>query len=259
MVSKTKKSTKAEAPAHKPEAKKDEFWSTVKTIVYAVLLALLLRSFFMQPFSIPSRSMVPSLLVGDYLFVTKYSYGYSRYSFPLSLPLFKGRLFDHEPTRGDIVVFRHPRQPNVDYIKRVIGLPGDQIQVVDGRLYINRKAVLRKQAGQYLYDAGSRTVAVPQFQETLDSGKVFNTIDVASLPIADDTPVFEVPADHYFFMGDNRDNSQDSRFPELGFVHKDYLIGHAAFIFFSLNDAHFWEIWKWPKAIRGDRLFKKIN
>lgn len=235
-------------------------WENVKVIIQALLLAVVIRTVLFQPFTIPSGSMMPTLLVGDYLFVNKFSYGYSKYSLPFSPDLFSGRIFASDPERGDIVVFRFPPNPDIDYIKRVIGLPGDRIQVRDSVLYINDKPVPRQPAGFFRadgqYDSGEN---IPVFRETLDNDVSFDTLDTRIGTIGDNTREFVVPPGHYFMMGDNRDNSADSRF-DVGFVPAENLIGRASLIFFSLgNDTAFREIWKWPTNLRWDRLFKVVE
>ncbi|MCD2181077.1 signal peptidase I [Rhizobium sp. TRM96647] len=235
-------------------------WENVKVIIQALLLAVVIRTVLFQPFTIPSGSMMPTLLVGDYLFVNKFSYGYSKYSLPFSPDLFSGRIFGSDPERGDIVVFRFPPNPDIDYIKRVIGLPGDRVQVRDSVLYINDKAVPRQPAGFFRadgqYDNGEN---IPVFRETLDNDVSFDTLDTRIGTIGDNTREFIVPEGHYFMMGDNRDNSADSRF-DVGFVPAENLIGRASLIFFSLgNDTAFREIWKWPTNLRWDRLFKVVE
>lgn len=235
-------------------------WENVKVIIQALLLAVVIRTVLFQPFTIPSGSMMPTLLVGDYLFVNKFSYGYSKYSLPFSPDLFSGRIFASDPKRGDIVVFRFPPNPDIDYIKRVIGLPGDRVQVRDSVLYINDKAVPRQPAGFFRadgqYDTGEN---IPVFKETLDNDVSFDTLDTRIGTIGDNTREFVVPEGHYFMMGDNRDNSADSRF-DVGFVPAENLIGRASLIFFSLgNDTAFREIWKWPTNLRWDRLFKVVE
>jgi signal peptidase I len=235
---------------------------TIKTVVYAVLIALFIRTFFYEPFSIPSASMVPTLLVGDYLFVSKFSYGYSRYSLPLGLPLIPGRIFFHEPKRGDVVVFKLPRDPSVDFIKRVVGLPGDTIQMKDGILNINGQPVKRDRIEPYFYTEGSRSGTFIQYIETLPNGYRHNIIEISDDQMLDNTPVFNVPPGTYFMMGDNRDNSADSRDPNsgVGFVPAQNLVGRAEFIFFSTDGyARWWEIWKWPFTIRYNRLLSAIH
>lgn len=244
----------------KAEKKQSALWENIKVIVQALLLAMVIRTVLFQPFTIPSGSMMPTLLVGDYLFVNKFSYGYSKYSMPFSPNLFSGRIFASEPERGDIVVFRLPPNPDVDYIKRLVGLPGDRIQVTDGVLFINGKAVPKQPDGtftsDYRLDPGSD---VPVFRETLDNGVSYDTLDQVQNSRGDNTREFVVPEGHYFFMGDNRDNSLDSRF-DVGFVPAENLIGRASIIFFSLgNDTSFREFWKWPANMRWDRLFKVVE
>jgi signal peptidase I len=244
---------------------------TIKTLVYAVIIAIVIRSFLYEPFSIPSGSMEPTLLVGDYLFVSKFSYGFSRYSLPMGVPLIPGpgRLFFQEPHRGDVVVFKLPKDNSTDYIKRLIGLPGDRIQVQKGVLYINGEPCKRENDGTYLFHNASEgtTTLFSQYSETLPNG-VRHLIALKSDDApAENTPVFTVPADHYFMMGDDRDNSSDSRVfgaltaePGPGFVPVENLVGHAQFIFFSTDGyAQWWEVWKWPFSIRYDRLFMAIR
>jgi len=235
---------------------------TVKTVVYAVLIALVVRTVAYEPFNIPSGSMVPTLLVGDYLFVSKFSYGYSRYSLPFGLPLFSGRIFFHPPNRGDVVVFKLPTDNSTDYIKRVIGLPGDHIQMKSGNLYINDQLVPRKRIQDYLYQEGSGTVIpLAQYIETLPNGVQHRIIKMGDNGPLDNTPVYDVPPGEYFMMGDNRDNSQDSRvLSAVGYVPAENLVGRAQFIFFSTDgSARLWEIWKWPFAIRYSRLFHGVD
>jgi signal peptidase I len=236
---------------------------TAKTLVYAIVIALFIRTFFYEPFNIPSASMVPTLLIGDYLFVAKFSYGYSRYSLPFGLPLIPGRIFFSPPKRGDVVVFKLPRDPSIDYIKRVIGLPGDRIQVKNGILNINDAPVTREPTEECDIPAEDAGGAVFQrYWETLPGGVrhcIFELSDNAAL---DNTGVFVVPPDHYFMMGDNRDNSADSRDPGsgVGYVPAANLVGRAEFTFFSTNGyAHWWEPWNWPFTIRYNRLFKAIH
>jgi len=226
------------------------------------------RTFLFQPFNIPSGSLVPTLLVGDYLFVSKYSYGYSRYSLPLGLPLFEGRIMGTEPKRGDIAVFKLPNhgQPNYkeqDYIKRVIGLPGDRIQLIDARLYINGKEVPRSPLPAYhTTDAYGRTVDVPRYLETLPNGVSHEIIQKdGDAGYWSNTPIYTVPAGNFFMMGDNRDNSQDSRvLSEVGYVPFENFEGRAEIIFFSIDEnASAWKIWEWPSTVRWSRIFQRIN
>lgn len=237
------------------------FWETTKTVIYAVLIALFIRTVFAEPFSIPSGSMVPTLLVGDYLFVSKMSYGYSRHSLPLSMPLIKDRIFYTQPERGDVIVFKMPSDNKTDYIKRLIGLPGDKIQMKDGRLYINGTIVDRKSEGEYvLRDASGKALRFEKYTETLPNGKQHPILEASDEGTYDNTEEFTVPEDHFFMMGDNRDNSLDSRSLKVGFVPKNNLVGRAKFLFFSHNDsAAWWQVWKWPMAVRWSRLFGGIK
>ncbi|PDS80005.1 signal peptidase I [Rhizobium sp. L43] len=246
--------------SEKVETKPNALWENIKVIIQALILAMVIRTVLFQPFTIPSGSMMPTLLVGDYIFVNKFAYGYSKYSLPFSPDIFSGRLFGADPKRGDIVVFRFPPNPEVDYIKRCIGLPGDHIQVTDGVLYVNGKPVPKVADGtftsDYKLDPGAD---VPVFRETLDNGKTYDTLDQSPVSRGDNTREFIVPEGHYFMMGDNRDNSLDSRF-DVGFVPAENLVGRASVIFFSLgNDTSFREIWKWPTNMRWDRLFKVVE
>ncbi|MFW8586196.1 signal peptidase I [Rhizobium beringeri] len=244
----------------KVEAKPNALWENIKVIIQALILAMVIRTVLFQPFTIPSGSMMPTLLVGDYIFVNKFAYGYSKYSLPFSPDVFSGRLFGADPKRGDIVVFRFPPNPEIDYIKRCIGLPGDHIQVTDGVLYVNGKPVPKVADGSFTSDYKLDPGAdVPVFRETLDSGKTYDTLDQSPVSRGDNTREFIVPEGHYFMMGDNRDNSLDSRF-DVGFVPAENLVGRASVIFFSLgNDTSFREIWKWPTNMRWDRLFKVVE
>lgn len=237
------------------------FWETTKTVIYAVLIALFIRTVFAEPFSIPSGSMVPTLLVGDYLFVSKMSYGYSRHSLPLSMPLIKDRIFYTQPERGDVIVFKMPSDNKTDYIKRLIGLPGDKIQTKDGRLYINGTIVDRKSEGEYvLRDASGKALRFEKYTETLPNGKQHPILEASDEGTYDNTEEFTVPEDHFFMMGDNRDNSLDSRSLKVGFVPKNNLVGRAKFLFFSHDDsAAWWQVWKWPMAVRWSRLFGGIK
>lgn len=254
---------KDDGTAQDPPLSAREEWSEfMKTALIAVLLALLVRTFLYEPFNIPSGSMKPTLEVGDYLFVYKPSYGYSRHSFPFSSGPFDGRIFDsNPPQRGDVVVFKLPTNTGIDYIKRIIGMPGDRVQVVDGRLYINREIVPREPLGLRRIEEGGRTVTVMEYIETLPDGTVHRIYEEGDNHPLDNTVEFTVPAGHYFMMGDNRDNSQDSRVQNMvGFVPYDNLVGRASFLFFSTNGhAGIAEPWKWPATIRYDRLFKSIE
>ena len=229
------------------------------TVFYAVLIAIVVRTALYEPFNIPSGSMKPTLLVGDYLFVSKFSYGYSRYSLPFSLPLVPGRIFASDPERGDVVVFKKPTDNETDYIKRIIGLPGDRIQVVHGILHINGTPVKRERVADYRLTSDGLVRNVPRYVETLPNGKRHYIIEASGdVGMADNTPVFEVPPGHYFAMGDNRDQSQDSRFREVGFVPQVNLVGRAEVLFFSIDGSAL-KIWEWPKTLRWSRLFSGIE
>ncbi len=235
---------------------------TLKTIIYAIIIALFIRTFFYEPFSIPSASMVPTLLIGDYLFVSKFSFGYSRYSLPLGLPLLSGRLFFNAPQRGDVVVFKLPRDPSIDFIKRIVGLPGDKMQMVEGILQINGQPIKRERIEPYFYEENNRTSTYVHYLETLPNGYRHDIIEIGDDGPLDNTGVFTIPQGSYFMMGDNRDNSADSRDPDsgVGFVPAENLVGRAEFIFFSTDGyARWWEVWKWPFTIRYSRLFSGIH
>mgnify|MGYP001364478580 CR=1 FL=1 len=234
----------------------------IKTFIYALIIAVLLRSLLYQPFYIPSSSMEPTLLVGDRLFVSKFAYGYSKHSFPFSPPLFKGRIFSSKPQRGDVVVFKTPVDDRTDYIKRLIGLPGDKVQFIDTNLYINNVEVIKSKISKKdLIFCGNNKIETFTFEEVLENKKKYKSVYLKNFPYKN-SDIFVVPEDHYFFLGDNRDCSKDSRFlSSVGYVHKDNLVGKARFIFFS-SDRSFGSIfyfWKWNKSIRIDRFFKKIN
>ena len=234
----------------------------LKTLFYALIIAVIIRSLFLQPFYIPSSSMEPTLLVGDRLFVTKYSYGYSKHSFPFSPPIIKERVFFDEPKRGDVVVFKTPADNRTDYIKRLIGLPGDKIQFIDGNLYLNNSEILKSKvsSNDEIY-CGDRTINVMTFEESLSNNKTHKSVYLKEFSYTD-SDIFEVPNDHYFFLGDNRDCSKDSRYlTSVGYVHKNNLVGKAQFIFFSSNRkiGSIFSFWKWHKSIRFDRFFKKIS
>ena len=241
--------------------KKQETWKdNVKTLGVAVVIAIGFRSFLFEPFNIPSGSMIPTLLVGDYLFVSKYSYGYSRYSFPFGAVPFDGRAMAGDPERGDVVVFRLPSNVSVDYIKRIVGLPGDTVQLKDGSLYINETLIKRQSLGKKMISLGYRDVEVEEFEEVMDNGKSYVIREFSNSDQMDNTPLFKVPEGHYFMMGDNRDRSKDSRFADVGYVPYENLIGRAEFMFFSVDQsARLWEVWKWPFAIRFTRIFSSID
>ena len=242
--------------------KSAKLWDTVKTVAYAVLIALAIRTVAYEPFNIPSGSMKPTLLVGDYLFVSKFSYGYSRHSLPLSLPLIPGRILMSEPERGDIAVFKLPTDNKTDYIKRIIGLPGDRIQVSEGRLHVNGKQVVRRRVADFIeIDEYGRIHRTAQFDETLPNGRTHRILEHTDQGQLDNTPVYVVPEGHYFAMGDNRDNSLDSRvLGGVGFVPAENLVGRAEILFFSIDgSASVWEFWRWPATIRFKRFFDLVE
>jgi signal peptidase I len=246
--------------AEKTEKKAGGLGETVSVIFQALVLALVIRTLFFQPFSIPSGSMRPTLLEGDYLFVTKWAYGYSRHSLPFSPPIFSGRIWGSPPARGDVVVFKFPPNPSIDYIKRVIGLPGDRIQMKAGELFINGQAIPREKVGQITNrDVTEVDQPVDVYRETLPNGVSYDTLDLTPHGIGDDTREFVVPEGHYFMMGDNRDNSSDSRF-QVGFVPDENLVGRANIIFFSIaGGVSPLELWKWPTEIRPTRFFNMVR
>ena len=240
--------------------KEEGFVDTLKTIVYAILIAVVIRSFWFEPFKIPSGSMYPTLYIGDYLFVSKYTYGYSKHSLPFSLPLFKGRIWKDAPWRGDVIVFKNPQDNATDYIKRVIGLPGDKIKLEKGRLFINGKMLERKQEEEFvLRNKFGGADRFRQYVEVLPEGKEHLILEVSDHEPNDEFEEVEVPKGSYFMMGDNRVRSDDSRV-NVGFVPEENLIGKARFLFFSHNDEDAWyKPWTWPKKIRWSRLFNLIN
>ncbi len=247
-------------PKFMTRKKAGSLWETVKTVVYAVLIAIVIRTVAYEPFNIPSGSMIPTLLIGDYLFVSKWSYGYSRYSLPLGLPLFSGRILFTSPKRGDVAVFKLPRDPKVDYIKRVIGLPGDHIQVIHGVLNINGQPVKLTRAADYMDDEGGSEMRTPEYIETLPGGVSHPILKLTDEGPLNNTGVYVVPPGDYFMMGDNRDNSLDSRTTQVGYVPAENLVGRAEFLFFSTDGtAALWQVWKWPYAVRYSRLFTAIR
>ena len=233
-----------------------------KTLFYALIIAIVIRSLLIQPFYIPSSSMEPNLLVGDRIFVTKYSYGYSKHSFPFSPPLFKGRLMSNKPKRGDVIVFKTPADNRTDYIKRLIGLPGDTIKFIDSNLYVNNAEILKsKISDKDEIFCGKRKINVFTFEEELSNNKKYNSVYLKEFPFQN-SDVFKVPEDHYFFLGDNRDCSKDSRFlTSVGYVNKKNLVGKVQFIFFSSDKSKgsIFFFWKWDESIRLSRFFKRIN
>jgi signal peptidase I len=236
----------------------------LRSVLLAVGLVLIVRTVFAEPYNVPSPSMVPTLLVGDELVASKFAYGYSKYSAPIDLlPDFAGRLLGKAPQRGDVVVFRLPREPSTTYVKRLIGLPGDRIQMKGGRLYINDALVPRRAVGPFAGDSGGRGSAT-LYVETLPGGREHEIIEVTDADRHDDTPVFVVPPRHYFMMGDNRDNSVDSRIAAtdsgVGFVPEDNLVGRADLILLSHDPAVSWlDIAQWPHVLRLARLVGRID
>ena len=241
---------------------KKKIIENLKTLFYAFLIAILIRSFFFQPFYIPSSSMEPNLLVGDRLFVSKYSYGYSRHSLPFSPKIYNNRVLPKIPERGDVIVFKTPADNRTDYIKRLIGLPGDSVQIVNKDLYINNVKVHRKKIDKlFNINCGNETLEANFFEEILPNGKKYLTVyrEEGTMINSDK---FIVPEQHYFFMGDNRDCSRDSRFlSSVGYVNFENLVGKARVIFFSNDEKKgtFFQFWRWNNSIRIDRIFKKIN
>lgn len=236
-------------------------YETGKVIVQALLIALVVRTLLFQPFNIPSGSMKDTLLIGDYLFVSKYSYGYSRYSFPFGLAPISGRLFGSDPERGDVAVFKLPSDTSIDYIKRVIGLPGDTVQVIDGIVQINGEPVQREQIDDYIEQSASGAVRrVPRFRETLPNGVSYETLDLTPRGQLDNTREYKIPEGHYFMMGDNRDNSIDSRvLSRVGYVPYENFIGRAEVLFFSIGDGTpAWQIWTWPWTVRWNRIGRTL-
>ncbi|WP_091738165.1 signal peptidase I [Phenylobacterium immobile] len=235
-----------------------------RTVLYALAIALFLRVLFFQPFTIPSASMEPNLYEGDYIIVSKFSYGYSRHSAPFSPPLFKGRVMEKQPRRGDVVVFKLPSDGRTDYIKRVIGLPGDRIQMQGGLLYLNGVQIKRTPAGTGETDTGYGIREVGRFQETMPDGRTYMTDDYGTDGDLDDTPVYVVPEGHYFMMGDNRDNSLDSRVaPEaggVGFVPAENLVGRAQIILLSWSPgASLFKPWTWILNARPSRFAEVLK
>lgn len=246
---------------HGDEQKKEESLAdTLKTVFWAILIAVTIRTFLFEPYKIPSGSMYPTLQVGDFLFISKYTYGYSKHSFPFSFPNFDGRIWEDLPQRGDVVVFKYPGDNKTDYIKRIIGLPGDKVQVKNGRLYINDVIAPREEVGKYTID---EYVIMPvdfmEYRETLPEGKSYNILELSdNVRGIDNTIEFEIPSGNYFMMGDNRDNSNDSR-KDVGFVPLENIEGKARFLFYSHDDTAVWyNPISWFKAIRWERLFNKI-
>lgn len=244
----------------------DSIFETFKVVIQALLIALVVRTFLFQPFNIPSGSLIPTLLVGDYLFVSKYSYGYSKHSIPFSPDLFSGRILGSAPKRGDIAVFKLPSDGSTDYIKRVIGLPGDKIQMIEGRLFINGVIVPREETTKVkTLDPMGHESEVLTYNETLPGGVTHRIIELqGDRGYLDNTDVYSVPPGNYFMMGDNRDNSTDSRVPPeqkgVGFVPLENFVGRAEMVFFSVKEGDAaYEFWKWPTSIRWGRMFQPVR
>jgi signal peptidase I len=235
----------------------NEWMELVKTALIAVLLALIIRAVTFEPFNIPSSSMKPTLQIGDYLFVSKFSYGYSQYSFPFGIVKFDGRIMGKEPQQGEVIVFKLPSDNKTDYIKRLIGMPGDKIQVRNGQLYINGDRIPRELISKTEIDQ----IPTKEYKQTLPNGVSFSIYEESDGGPLDNTRVYTVPEGHYFMMGDNRDNSQDSRVTNMvGPVPYQNLVGQAEILFFSTNGtARLWEFWKWPWTVRYERLLDFIK
>ncbi len=239
----------------------EKIFDNIKTIFYALLIAVIIRSLLFQPFYIPSSSMEPTLLIGDRIFVSKFSYGYSKHSFPFSPPIYNKRVFKKKPKRGDLVVFKTPADNRTDYIKRLIGLPGDKIQFVNGEILINDQKIIRKSINsKYKIRCGTGSFETNIFEETLPNGLSYIAAYRKNGTLQN-TDVYKVPNNHYFLMGDNRDCSKDSRFlSSVGYVNQLNLVGEAKIIFFS-NDTlkgSVFKIWNLNNSIRLERFFKKL-
>ena len=241
---------------------KNKIIDNIKTIFYALIIALIIRSFLFQPFYIPSSSMEPNLLIGDRLFVSKYSYGYSRHSLPFSPKIYNNRILKKIPKRGDVIVFKPPADNRTDYIKRLIGLPGDTVQIINKNLYLNEVKINKRKIDTLLLNinCGNEILDADFFEETLPNGKKYLAVYRKDGTMIN-SDKFIIPKDHYFFMGDNRDCSKDSRFlSSVGYVHQNNLVGKARLIFFS-NDSKkgsFFKFWMWKQSIRLERIFQKI-
>jgi signal peptidase I len=239
----------------------DSWWDLVRILIYALLIALVERTFFFQPYNIPSGSMEETLLVGDYVFVEKFSYGYSRYSIPWGrlLPSF-GRWLPRDPQRGDVAVFTLPADPTRDFVKRIIGLPGDRIQMIDDVLYINSKPVPKVRVPDYVEDHNGYEHHVERYRETLPNGRSYYILNSDPTAPQRTTRIYVVPAGHYFMMGDNRDDSDDSR-GIVDYLPAENLVGKAEFKFYSFDEskAHWWTFWRWPRAIRFGRIFTSVE
>jgi signal peptidase I len=241
----------------------DEAVEIIKTVVYALLIAVVLRVLLFQPFTIPSGSMIPNLQIGDYIVVSKFSYGYSRHSIPFSPPIFKGRIFNQVPHRGDIVVFKDTKDNRTDYVKRLIGLPGDRIQVMGGSVYINGKVLAQTLLPQTATDRLEGATRATETFNDVPGGRPHIVQDLGTTPF-DDTEIFYVPQHTYFMMGDNRDNSADSRVPKaeggIEYVPEENLVGRARVILFSWNEgASLFKPWTWITKARPSRFFNVLK
>jgi len=246
---------------NKVQDKADSWWDLVKILALALLIALVERTLFFQPYNIPSGSMEDTLLVGDFLFVEKFSYGYNRFSLPFGRlwPSF-GRILPHEPKRGDVAVFALPSDPSQDFIKRIVGLPGDRIQMIDDVLYIDDRPVPKVRVADYVEYRNGFEHHIARYRETLPNGKSYDVLNSNSGVLTSTTPVYVVPAGHYFMLGDNRDDSNDSR-GIVGYLPAENLVGKAEFRFYSFDGdkAQWWTFWKWPWAVRYGRMFTVID
>jgi len=239
---------------------KNEIWETIVVLFQALLIALVFRSLLFQPFSIPTASLQSNVMIGDYILTSKYTYGYSKYSFPFEIIPMNGRIFGRAPEQGEIAVFR-PVPQTVDYVKRVIGLPGDTVQMKNGVLHLNGIAVKKERVGEAI-DTDSYGISIPviKYRETLPNGTNYIVQEISDNQAMDNTAEYKVPAGHYFMMGDNRDRSADSRvLRTVGYVPLENFIGKAEVRFFSIKDnINPWQVWRWPGNVRLERMFQSV-